>query len=129
MDCYIEYLKLIKYKKIKAGQKTDTIEIDFTTSNNNIILIVGHNGKCKSTILNALHPYSDNGASNIDNSSPVVIGEHGEKHIHYRINGIIYKITHFYAPSKKSHTVKSYITKDDVELNAVYTAYSKEVID
>ncbi len=117
MDCYIEYIKLIKYKKIKAGQKTDTIEIDFTTSNNNIILIVGHNGKCKSTILNALHPYSDNGASNIDNTSPVIIGEHGEKHIHYRINGIMYKITHFYAPSKKSHTVKSYITKDDVELN------------
>ena len=60
MDCYIEYLKLIKYKKIKAGQKTDIIEIDFTTSNNNIILIVGHNGKCKSTKLNALqHKYKD----------------------------------------------------------------------
>lgn len=114
----ILYLKLRNFIGIYNGMKKVEIELDFSKSNDKFILLIGKNGSGKSTILNALHPFS----SNIE-EKPTFIrpGKDGYKEIHIYNGKNIYLIKHYYKASKTGHNTKSYITEvtenSEVELN------------
>jgi DNA repair exonuclease SbcCD ATPase subunit len=115
----ILYLKLKNFIGIYNGMKKTEIELDFSKSKNKFIFIIGKNGSGKSTILNALHPFS----SNIE-EKPTFIrpNKDGYKEIHIFNDEDIYIIKHYYKASKTGHNVKSYIAKldkndNEIELN------------
>ena len=114
----ITYFKLVNFCNINAALKTDKIEIDFSKNKNKIILITGPNGSGKTSILSCLHPFANNGNLDVRNDLPLVLqGKNGEKELHIVSGDNKYIIKHFYTPSKETHTVKSYIEKNGVELN------------
>lgn len=114
----IEYIKLKNFANIYTSFKSQCIEIDFSKRKNKIILITGPNGSGKTSILSTLHPFAYNGNLDIRNEMPLIRkGKEGYKEIHISNDGDMYIIKHFYTPSKESHSVKSYIEKNGVELN------------
>ena len=114
----IEYLNLINYANIKTAFNTDEIKIDFTKCKNRVILLTGPNGSGKTSILSCLHPFATNGTLDIRNDNPLIIeGEKGYKEIRINDDGNIYEIKHYYTPSDNSFTVKSYISRNGLELN------------
>lgn len=114
----ITYLKLINFSNIKTSFKCNEISIDFKKSKNKIILLTGPNGSGKTSILSCLHPFATNGNLDVRSENPIIlIGKDGYKEIHLNGNNCNYVIKHFYTPSKESHTIKSYISKNGEELN------------
>jgi DNA repair exonuclease SbcCD ATPase subunit len=98
--------------------KRKKLEIDFSQSKNKILLLVGDNGTGKTSILSNLHPFAYVGNSDIRNSEdPILDGVTGIKEIHSIDGDNIYKIKHHYIYNKGSRNVKSFIKKNDVELN------------
>ena len=115
---YIKKLILENYASIMVAMKSSKIEIDFSDRKNKICLLVGPNGSGKTSILSALTPFATLGNLDVrDNLSMIVEKEKGYKEIIICDEGHEYVIKHFYTPSGKSHTVKSYIEKDGTELN------------
>lgn len=116
----ISYIKLKNYSGIYTCMNAKEIEIDFKECKNKIILFNGPNGSGKTTILSCLHPFATNGSLDVRNDLPLVIeGKEGYKEIHIEDAGSVYIIKHFYSPNKTgSHSVKSYIEKDGIELNS-----------
>lgn len=111
-------LVLVNYGAIKTGMGCDKITIDFTKSNNKIILLSGPNGTGKTAILSSLHPFASNGTFDVRNKQPLIIkGKNGYKEIIIENDGDVYEIKHYYTPSKTSYTVKSYMKKNGMELN------------
>jgi DNA repair exonuclease SbcCD ATPase subunit len=99
------------------GQNKSVVDIDLTGSNT-ITLLRGDNGSGKSTIMSALSPFAYDG--NIDNRGTVDIildGKVGHKDIDIEHDGDTYNIHHTYKPTQTSHSVKSHITKNGIELN------------
>lgn len=95
-----------------------TIEIDFSKCRNNIVLLVGPNGSGKTALLSTLHPFAYPGNMDVRANSTMILEDHdGEKEIHYEKDDDIYIIKHFYKSTKKSMTVKSFISKNGEELN------------
>ena len=115
----IIYIKMKNFSNIyTAMNKSKEIEIDFSKSKNRIILITGPNGSGKTSILSCLHPFANNGNLDIRNENSLIRkGEEGYKEIHISNDENLYIIKHFYTPTKESHSVKSYIEKNGVELN------------
>lgn len=114
----IKYLQLKNYANIFTAFKSKEISIDFSKSKNKIILFTGPNGSGKTSILSCLHPFATNGNLDVRNDNPLVrVGKDGYKEIHIEDDGNEYIIKHFYTPSKESHSVKSYIIKNGLELN------------
>lgn len=114
----ITYLKLKNFSTIESGMNKKTIEIDFTKCRNNIILLVGGNGTGKTSLFSSLHPFAYPGNMDIrSNSSMILDGYDGEKEIHYENNLNKYVIHHYYKPNKNAILVKSFISKNDIELN------------
>lgn len=117
----MKIMKLIleNFSSIKVGMKKNKIELDFSDYKNKICLIVGPNGSGKTSILSMLHPFADIGNLDVRNSNNLILeGKSGYKEITIRKNNIDYIIKHYYTAHKgKSHSVKSYIMKDDLELN------------
>jgi len=94
------------------------ITIDFTQSQNRIILFVGPNGSGKTSILSTLHPFAYSGNMDVRaNTNIIMDGHDGFKEIHIQYNDTIYKIQHHYKNKKTGTTVKSFIQKNGVELN------------
>lgn len=91
------------------GLGKDEIELDFTKSNNNIVMLLGGNGSGKSVIMSSLQPYKE---SFDDRKTLILEGTEGRKEIDYLHNGHKYEIVHIYAK-----TAQSFISKDGVELN------------
>lgn len=110
---------LKNFSAVKNAMDTNSIEIDFSSAINKICLIIGKNGSGKTTILSMLHPFADLGNLDIRNGNGLVLdGKEGYKEIHIKRKNDIYVIKHYYTPHKgKNHSVKSYISKNDVELN------------
>jgi len=52
-------LKMKNFKAIKVAMKANSIEIDFTKSENKICILIGPNGSGKTTILGHLQPFAD----------------------------------------------------------------------
>jgi DNA repair exonuclease SbcCD ATPase subunit len=114
----IEYLKLTNFANLDTSLKAKTIEIDFKKSKNKIILFTGPNGSGKTSILSCLHPFATNGNLDVRNdNSLILIGKDGYKEIHINDDGNEYIIKHYYTANKETHSVKSYIERNGMELN------------
>lgn len=111
-------LKLVNFIGIYLGTGLKEFEIDRSKSNNNIILIIGHNGSGKTSLISELTPLplEHIGARNKSRIIPNTIGV---KELDYLVdNYVLYKIKIVYDPSK---TTKCYITKHidgkEIDLN------------
>lgn len=116
----ITYVKLVNVSSIYTGSKCQTreVEVDFSNSFNKIILLEGPNGCGKTSLLSCLHPFAYNGTLDDRSSEPLIIPhENGYKEIHIQSGVDEYIIKHYYTASGDTHTVKSYMMKNDVELN------------
>ena len=114
----ILYLKLTNFINIVTAFNTETIEIDFSKSNNNVVLLTGPNGSGKTSILSCLHPFPTNGNMDVRSDNPIIVPrENGYKEIHISDGDDLYVIQHFYTRNSDKHIIKSYIQKNSVELN------------
>ena len=112
------YLHLKNFSTIYTGLDAKEIKIDFSIAKNKIILLEGPNGIGKTSILSTIHPFANNGSFDSRSEVSLILqGEEGYKEIHIDSDNDLYVIKHHYYPSKESHTVKSYIEKNGVELN------------
>lgn len=115
----IKYLKLKNFINIEAGMKKKEIEIDFSNSENNLIVLIGKNGSGKTSILSELHPFATSGNMDVRNDVCLIKeGCDGYKEIHIQDKDDLYVIKHNYLFKNKTKSVKSYISKNGVELNA-----------
>lgn len=112
-------LTLENFAPILAGTGKEKIFIDLHDSNMLINVFIGKIGSGKTYILSHLQPFATVGTMDIRNADdPIIEGKDGYKKIVYDIAGTEYEIEHFYtATSGKSHSKKSYIKKNGVELN------------
>ena len=115
----IEKIILKNFSAIYNAMDTDYLCIDFTSSKNNICLIIGPNGSGKTTLMSLLTPFSNLGNLDIrDGNEMILEDKEGYKEIHIDDGYNYYIIKHFYYPHKgKNHSVKSYIEKNGNELN------------
>lgn len=115
----ILYLQLKNYAMIYTGMNLKKIEIDLSKAENKIIMLIGPNGSGKTSILSCLHPYAYN--TGVDDgkadSNLIMEDKDGYKEIHYDINGIFYKIKHFFYNKHGRRSVKSFIEREGIELN------------
>lgn len=113
-------LKLKNFIHIYSGMGKTTIELDLTNVDKKINIFIGKMGSGKTAILGHLQPFSSYGTLDVRNQEKLILPEKdGLKEIIYDINGDLYRIEHKYSWSKssKSHSVKSYIQKNSIELN------------
>lgn len=103
----IDYLKAKHFAGIKVGTGKDKIVVDFTKNKNPLILLLGGNGKGKTSLLSILHPLRGTN----DNRSPIIEGKKGYKEIHISEGSDKYEIIHTWKPNK------SFIKKNGEELN------------
>ena len=114
----IKSLRLKNFLLIKSGMGKNEIFIDFTKLPNPITILVGQMGSGKTTILGHLQPGPSFGTLDDRNQLPDIIsGENGLKEIVYDVNGVEIVCKHIYTWTKDHHAVKSYISKDGVEMN------------
>lgn len=127
----ILYLKLTNFINIVTAFSTETIEIDFSKSNNNVVLLTGPNGSGKTSILSCLHPFPTNGNMDVRSDNPIIVPrENGYKEIHISDGDDLYVIQHFYTRNGDKHIIKSYIQKNGVELNENGNVTSfKEIVE
>lgn len=127
----ILYLKLTNFINIATAFNTETIEIDFSKSNNNVVLLTGPNGSGKTSILSCLHPFPTNGNMDVRSDNPIIVPrENGYKEIHISDGDDLYVIQHFYTRNGDKHIIKSYIQKNGVELNENGNVTSfKEIVE
>lgn len=114
----ILYLKLKNYASIYTAMGLKEIEIDFSKSKNSITLFVGDNGSGKTSLLSALHPFAYYGSMDPRSGTSILREDKdGYKEIHIKYNDDIYKIQHHYKNTKKQIVLKSFVQKNDEELN------------
>ena len=114
----ITYLKLKNFVNIKAGMKKTEVEIDFSKSKNKLILLCGPNGSGKTSLLSEMHPFANSGNMDVRGDTNLIIdGKDGYKEIHIEDKDDKYIIKHYYMFSKKNKSVKSFISKNGIELN------------
>jgi DNA repair exonuclease SbcCD ATPase subunit len=111
---------LENFSNIDTAMNARRIEIDFRDVKNKIILLIGPNGSGKTSLLSLLTPFATVGGLDIRNSANLILeGKNGYKEIEIINKNDIYIIKHFYTAKKpEGHSVKSYIMKNGVELNA-----------
>lgn len=111
-------LILENFIPILAGTGKERICIDLSGTNSLINVLIGKIGSGKTYILSHLQPFATVGTMDVRNSEdPIIDGKDGYKEIIYDVDGITYRICHTYTWTGKGHAKKSYIQKDEVELN------------
>lgn len=115
----IEKIILRNFSAINNAMNTNEIEIDFSNMQNKICLIIGDNGRGKTSLLSLLNPFAGVGNLDVrDGLNLILENKDGYKEIHIRNFNDYYIIKHFYTAHKdKNHSVKSYIEKNGNELN------------
>lgn len=114
----ITYLYLKNFAPIYTGMKKTEIELSFKNKRNLITLIVGLNGTGKTFIESHLQPFADTGNLDIRSSTNTLIeGKNAEKRINITYGENEYRISHFFKNTKNGVIVKSFIAKNDEELN------------
>ena len=116
----ITRLYLKNFININTGINKKEITLDFSNCDKKINIFIGKMGSGKSSILGQLQPFSSYGSLDVRNQQPLIIPEEdGIKEIIYSHYDIEYFIQHKYIWNSKTltHNVKSYISKNGVELN------------
>lgn len=115
---YIRSLILENFQFVNRVYHTKRIILDMSNRTSNICIIAGPNGSGKTFLLSSLTPFSNLGGVDVrDDSSPIEKGSNGFKSIEICNGDDIYSIQHYYTPSKTSHSVKSFIQKNGLEMN------------
>lgn len=115
---WIKNIILENFSAIKVGMKTNRLEIDFSNRINRVCLLVAPNGYGKTSLLATLTPFASFGnLDNRDGYGIILPDKDGYKEITIIDNDNEYVIKHFYTKNKSSHSVKSYICKNNEELN------------
>lgn len=113
LDLYLE-----NHLPILAGMEKNSIYLDLRKNNNKINIIIGKMGSGKTYILSHLQPFASVGTLDERSQDDLIIPKmNGKKIIRYQKGSDIYEIEHNYLWNEKSHSTKSYIKKNDVELN------------
>jgi len=111
-------LYLENHLPILAGMDKYSVYLDLTQSDNKINVIIGKMGSGKTYILSHLQPFATVGTLDERNQDDLIIPKmDGKKIIRYKKGIDIYEIEHNYLWNEKSHTTKSYIKKNGIELN------------
>lgn len=111
-------LELKEFEGVYAAMKVRRLFLDLRNTKNTICLITGPNGHGKTVLLSQLNPFANLGSMDERDALPLIReGKNGYKRIIIDNDGVEYCIEHYYTPNKKTHSVKSYIKKDGVELN------------
>lgn len=98
--------------------KVKEIEIDFSKMKNRVVLLVGGNATGKTSILSQLHPFALPGTMDVRSGSDTILDFHdGYKEIHIVNFDDFYVIKHHYQNSNGSIKMKSFISKNNKELN------------
>ena len=113
-------IRLVNFVGVFAAMGLKDVSFDFSQVTKQIIQLYGKNRCGKTVLLQQLHPFSSINLNGDERSDLQLIipGEDGLKEIVYDINGTVYKITHTYRATSKSHTVSSSIIVDGEELNS-----------
>jgi len=116
----ILYLCLKNYASIYTAMKKKKLILDLSKSKNRIVLLIGDNGTGKTSIMSALQPFAYSGNGDVRNSEDLILPEvDGYKEIHIENGEVVYIIKHHYIYNKTTgRTIKSFITKDGIELNS-----------
>ena len=111
-------LILENFAPILAGTGKEKICIDLSQSDYLINVFIGKIGSGKTYILSHLQPFATVGTMDVRNAEdPIIDGKDGYKEIIYELNGSQYVIQHQYTWNGKTHSKKSFIQKDEIELN------------
>lgn len=115
----IQKIVLRNFSLVKTAMDTNEVSIDFTDANNKVCLIIGPNGSGKTTLLSLFNPFAGLGNLDVRDGNELILeNKDGYKEIHFLNDDDYYIIKHFYYHHEgKSHSVKSYIMKNDIELN------------
>ena len=114
----ITYALFENFLMLDSGLGKRKVELDFSNMPNIINVIVGPMGSGKTTILSHLTPSAFVGTLDERNSDPIIIpNKNGLKKIIFLDGDTEYEINHKYIWTKDHHSVKSYISKNGVELN------------
>lgn len=115
----LTYLTLKNFASIYVGMKLKKLHIDLSKGINVITLLVGPNGSGKTSILSNLHPFAYPGSMDIRSGTELILENHdGYKEVGLVDNeGSEYIIKHFYMFKNKNRTMKSFISKNGVEMN------------
>lgn len=116
----ITRLYLKNFIHIYSGMHKRVVELDLKDIDKKINIFIGKMGSGKTAILGHLQPFSSYGTLDSRNQEDLILAEEdGLKEIEYEINDHYYKIQHKYTwnKSSKTHSVKSYIQRDGIELN------------
>jgi DNA repair exonuclease SbcCD ATPase subunit len=119
MGIKLKEIELVNFANLFTGLGVTRLNIDFTKQTNVVCVIIGKNGRGKTSLLSYMTPFS--GLGNIDDRTGVKLiidGEKGYKRIVFvEDSGTEYEIEHHYLPQKDTYTTKSYLKVDGKELN------------
>ena len=116
----ITRLYLKNFIHIYSGMHKRVVELNLKDIDKKINIFIGKMGSGKTAILGHSQPFSSYGTLDSRNQEDLILAEEdGLKEIEYEINDHYYKIQHKYTwnKSSKTHSVKSYIQRDGIELN------------
>ena len=114
----ISYLTLHNFASIYTGMKLKKLYIDLKNGYNIITLLVGPNGSGKTSILSNLHPFAYPGTMDVRSGTELILeGHDGYKEVGIESDNDLYVIKHFYMFKNKNRTMKSFISKNGVEMN------------
>jgi len=104
-------MKILKFEfenfdRLYKGTGKRVIKADLSKTNNRIILLKGHNGCGKTTLVRQLLSMT---AKVNRLEDPIIPGENGHSSITFKMKGNIYTIEHTYKKKKDGHDIKSYL--------------------
>ena len=115
---WIKHAHFENFAHLESGLHKNVVDLDFIKMTNIITLLIGPMGSGKTALLGHLQPWASFGLLDERNSDNIIIPEKdGLKTLELVDNDCIYRIKHVWKWTKDHHALKSYITKNDVELN------------